>query len=179
MSFPYQADNSDIHVEACYTTPGGIYYKCPFCFTCKNGTGPTGYDTYNTPLTESGNVAKHRINAVHIHGNLCRTPGAYSGYVAEKGRGDADNWVDGPKSPHCVISCGIGHSWQSHHPNICNNNVYIHVTENTRRYTTDKNLYPKNERYLKVLMPNFIYPTLKNPEGESRTPVIPAPQPIS
>ena len=70
MQFPYKDENDAIHVEACFTYPSGVCYKCPFCFTCKNGTGPTGYDTYNTPLTKAGNVAKHRINEVHTHGNL-------------------------------------------------------------------------------------------------------------
>ena len=164
MQFPYQDENDDIHAEACFTTPNGVYYKCPFCFTCKNGTGPTGYDTYNSPLTKSGTVAKHRINAVHKHGNLRRTPGAYTGHISEPGRGDTDNWVDGPKSPHCVRTGGL--DWQSHHPSICYNNVYIHVTENTRRFAIGNNPYPKPERYQQVLMPNFTYPTLKNRDGE-------------
>jgi len=162
MNFPYIDDNNNIHVEACYTYPRGVYYKCSFCFTCKNGTGPTGYDTYNTPLTKSGTVAKHRINKIHIHGNLFRNP--KGGYVAETGRSDKDNWVDGPKSPHCCHTGGD--SWQSSHPSICNNNVYVHVTENTRRFTVKDAGLSKTERYQLVLMPNFTYPTLLNRDGE-------------
>ena len=165
MPFPYKDENDNIHVEASYTTPSDVHYKCPFCFTNKNGTGPTGYDAYHSPLTKAGTVAKHRINEVHKHSNLCHNPeGGAGACVAELGRGDTDNWVDGPKSPHCRRTY-VCSDWQSICPSICNNNVYVHVTENTRRFGMGKK-WEIFERYKQVLMPNFTYPTLKNSDGE-------------
>jgi hypothetical protein len=145
-TFPYKDDANNIHVESAFTYPGGVCYKCPFCFTNKNGTGE-----FYSMLTKNGDIATHRINRVHTHGNLHkdRSTGLY---IAEKGRSNTDNWVDGPKSPHCI---------NNHRHAERDLNVYVHVTENTRRFVDGLNPYPKNERYKLILMPNFTYPTLK------------------
>ena len=143
MNFPFKDDEEHIHVEACFTYDGAVCYKCPFCFTCKNGTGRRNYDPYNTPLTNKGVLAVHRINGIHIHGNLLRDKSTNL-YIAEKGRSNTDNWIDKGKTSNCTI--------------FNTGSIYIHVTDNTKRLKEDEN-YPKEEKYKRVLMPSFKYPT--------------------
>lgn len=77
------SSNFILEVTAHLITPNKIYYKCPNCWTTKNG-----YKIFNTNFYKNGKLVENRVSSIHSHGN-------------EK-NSITDNWIT-YRASHCSV----------------------------------------------------------------------------